>query len=533
MSKMNVLIVDDQINVVSGVLFGVHWDRVGVGQVYKAYNAYEARQVLKEKQVDIMLCDIEMPVENGLSLLAWCREQKMDLETIFLTAHADFLYAKEAVALGSFDYILQPARYEEIEDAVRRASEKIRLKRQMREDSDYGQLLKNKKGVILGSMMADLFSRDPQMVEAASDALKRIGVSLDSDIRVCLLDVVRWGKGLERWDPNLLYDTISNVLEELFYPYAWKTLLYQRDRGIYYVLLCTDSGAELNEESLHNQLERFETTFLKFFDCAFAVYYGVPETGRKIYELADALEKMDQDNVGRREGVYPVHKQEQSTAQTEEHYCENWVQLLENELYDTVVKDTVDTLQRLSAANRLNSKNLMRFYQKIMGVIYLILQKLNLDMEDLFPDEETMQRAMEAYSYTEDTLWLVKYVTARLHELRNTEAGKETQIDEIYQYIRSHMDEDIKRDDIADAVHLNANYISAMFKNKTGLSLKEYIISEKMSLARKMVRETGLPISVIAMKVGYTNFSHFSQSYKKINGVSPTEDREEMTQTTE
>ena len=86
MEKMNVLIVDDQINVVSGVMFGVHWDRLGISQVYKAYNAYEAKQVLLEKQVDIMLCDIEMPVENGLSLLAWCRKQEMDVETIFLTA---------------------------------------------------------------------------------------------------------------------------------------------------------------------------------------------------------------------------------------------------------------------------------------------------------------------------------------------------------------------------------------------------------------------------------------------------------------
>ena len=67
----------------------------------------------------------------------------------------------------------------------------------------------------------------------------------------------------------------------------------------------------------------------------------------------------------------------------------------------------------------------MRFYQKIMGVIYLVLQKLNMDMEQLFPEEEIMQRAMSAYAYTEDTLWLVKYVTARLHELRNTESGKE------------------------------------------------------------------------------------------------------------
>lgn len=51
MKNINVLIVDDQINVVSGVMFGVHWDRLGISQIYKAYNAYEAKQVLLEKPV--------------------------------------------------------------------------------------------------------------------------------------------------------------------------------------------------------------------------------------------------------------------------------------------------------------------------------------------------------------------------------------------------------------------------------------------------------------------------------------------------
>ena len=533
MKKMNVLIVDDQINVVSGVMFGVHWDHLWIEQVYKAYNAYEAKQILQEKQVDIMLCDIEMPVENGLSLLAWCRKQKMDVETIFLTAHADFLYAKEAVALGSFDYILQPARYEEIEEAVGRAAEKIRRKQRVNEDSRYGQLLKNKKGFVLGAMLADLFSEDRNVVEMARQNLGEMGIRVAEDSRMCLMDVVRWGKGLENWDQALLYDTISNVLEELFYPYAWKAFLYQQEKGIYYALLCADNGEQLNEESLHHQLERFQITFRKFFDCEFAIYYGALDSQQAICDLVRTLKKAGQNNVGRKEGIHNVQEKRQTEREAEEHYCENWVQLLENELYDTVVKDASDTLQRLAVEDQLNSRNLMRFYQKSMGAIYLVLQKLNMDMDQLFPEEETMQRAMSAYTYTEDTLWLVKYVTARLHELRNTESGKETQIDEIFQYIRSHMDEDIKRDDIADAIHLNANYISALFKNKTGMSLKEYIISEKMTLARNMVRETALPISVIAMKVGYTNFSHFSQSYKKINGVSPTEDREDTVHTIE
>lgn len=525
---MNVLIVDDQINVVSGVKFGVHWEKVGVSQIYKAYNAYEAKMILKEKEVDIMLCDIEMPVENGLSLFSWTKEQGIGVEVIFLTAHADFLYAKEAMALGSFDYILQPARYEEIEEAIRRASEKIRLKKQVDENSQYGQFLRKKKGIVLNAILGDLFSEKDSEVQDAVKNLEELDIHLGETARICLIHMVRWGKDLAEWDMTLLYDTVANVMDELFYPYAQKTLLYQKLGDLYYLLIYGSEGAAIHEESLGMQLERFCSIFTDFFDSTPAVYYSCMHSDVLPAETVRMLRDADGDNVQQKPGVYREQASLPDSWEQEEHFCENWEKMLENEMYDAVVQDAQESLNRLSIENRLNAKNLRRFYQKVMGLIYQTAGKLNIPMDDFFADDETLQRALKAYLYSEDTIWLVKYLTARFHEIRHAESGKETLIDEIFQYIRSHINEDIKRDDIADAVHLNANYVSAVFKNKTGVSLKEYIISEKMALARKMVRETKLPISVIAMKVGYTNFSHFSQSYKKINGVSPTEDREEL-----
>ena len=104
---MTVLVIDDQIHVVEGILSEVSWENLGVDKVWKAYNAVEAKGILLLNKVDIMLCDIEMPGENGLSLLKWTQDQGMEVECIFLTAHADFVYARIAMQLGSFDYILQ------------------------------------------------------------------------------------------------------------------------------------------------------------------------------------------------------------------------------------------------------------------------------------------------------------------------------------------------------------------------------------------------------------------------------------------
>ena len=123
---MNVLIVDDQPEVVESMVTGVNWKEIPVEQVFTAYSVKEAQSVFERERIDVLLCDIEMPPTNGFALLRWAQERFSGVVCIFLSAHAEFEYAQEAVKLGSFDYILQPAPYAEIEAAVERAAGKVR-----------------------------------------------------------------------------------------------------------------------------------------------------------------------------------------------------------------------------------------------------------------------------------------------------------------------------------------------------------------------------------------------------------------------
>ncbi len=125
---MTVLIVDDQPDVVCGNRDGVNWDKLGIDRILTAYSVIEAEKLLLTESVDILLCDIEMPPRNGLELLSMIREKRLATRCIFLSAHAEFSYAQEAVRLGGFDYILQPAPYSEIEATVARAVADIKEK---------------------------------------------------------------------------------------------------------------------------------------------------------------------------------------------------------------------------------------------------------------------------------------------------------------------------------------------------------------------------------------------------------------------
>lgn len=121
---MQLLIVDDEIHAVRGIKAGVEWDKLGFVHVYEAFNIRQAKDILASQPIEVMICDIEMPEGDGFQLLTWVKEHFPEMESLFLTCHADFAYAQKAIQLGSMDYMLKPVRFNELEHAVRKAVQK-------------------------------------------------------------------------------------------------------------------------------------------------------------------------------------------------------------------------------------------------------------------------------------------------------------------------------------------------------------------------------------------------------------------------
>lgn len=136
---MTLLIVNDVELTISFLTTKINWKDYGISDVYSAYSADEARVLLTEQSIDIILCDIEMPGENGIDLIRWVQEQHLPCDCIFLTCHANFEYVHEALHLDCRDYILFPSSAETIGNAVVKVIER-RIER-LREDTlqEYGK----------------------------------------------------------------------------------------------------------------------------------------------------------------------------------------------------------------------------------------------------------------------------------------------------------------------------------------------------------------------------------------------------------
>lgn len=102
---------------------------------------------------------------------------------------------------------------------------------------------------------------------------------------------------------------------------------------------------------------------------------------------------------------------------------------------------------------------------------------------------------------------------------------KDLYVEEALKYIESNYSSNINVNSIAEFLSIDRSYLHRLFKNTTGLSLKNYIINFRIKNACDLLINTDFPISAISRSIGYEDSLYFSRIFKNKKGCSPTEYR--------
>ena len=138
--KMNLLIVDDEEQILQGILKGVRWNLLNFTEVFTAKGYTQALEIFNSNKVDILLSDIELDSQNGLDLIEWVNEHSPETECLILSCHEDFGFAKRAVALKCCEYILKPIPYEILTEILGKTQEKVRKESKSSLLENYGKV---------------------------------------------------------------------------------------------------------------------------------------------------------------------------------------------------------------------------------------------------------------------------------------------------------------------------------------------------------------------------------------------------------
>jgi YesN/AraC family two-component response regulator len=514
---MNILVLDDQISVLKGIMSGVNFTKVGIDRVFTATNVSDAKKIIQTNEIDILLSDIEMPGENGLSLNKWVYDNYPAIVRILLTSHASFTYAKESIKLACFDYIIQPAPYHEIEEVIMRAVSKIISDRQNNHYYDME---------IISNIVRNLFSQNPTNKQQSVVSLNQMGYALneESHIQAIIVDIYPYS---ESESPTLsdlpIFITLLESANKSFYsPTIYSLVCLNRYRQFVVLLFCNDNSLDAIAP---DAFEDFYQSLCKDIGPELSCYTTHRSQLTGIRDTIYAGHQLLINNVAKKPGMYFTDKDVLVSGSTS--LLENiarWTKLLANQQFSLLEENIFAFLNFNVSINKFNLESLCEFHQQLTKVLFMYSYQQNIDIMGLFTDDYKYNDYMNSFK---DVKSLMKGITFIINSIASASSNDDSKDDvqRAKEYILANISNDISVRDVADYVHLSPEYFSKLFKKEMGENVKNYILRIKVDAAKDLLENPNIPVSMVASELGYSNFSHFTQMFKKHENVTPSEYR--------
>lgn len=192
----------------------------------------------------------------------------------------------------------------------------------------------------------------------------------------------------------------------------------------------------------------------------------------------------------------------------------------------TLAETDAFTDEYITSLDGVENAMLFRYYLLVSIRVNAELELRDEGVE--LPEIAVSLPAVDVNIGADDVRGYLKEILGNAIKLRDVEAQKRSSdiIDSALKYIdRNYTDENISLDSVAVASNISANYLSALFSQKVGLSFVEYITKKRMARARQLLRNTSKRSGEIAVDIGYKDPRYFSFVFKKKHGCTPSQYR--------
>ena len=509
---MNILLVDDDRFIIKALQETIHWEALGIEQVYTASSLSQAQAIIQSHPIALMISDIEMPQGSGLDLLAWVRSEKYDIQTIFLTNYADFNYAQKAIELQSFEYYLKPIDPDRLEFIIQKALNKIKRHKSVAQLAQQGQ----------------------REAEFWHDYLRK---PRPSQVEQLLQEVMKLGYSPNPHEDYLLVLITLHLVEEDFQPSvpSWRLQLrhcikdLSLDFPVHYCAL----------SKIENQTDRYLCLFKKNQNAECAdflkaiqqkIQQDLDRSSILLYSDTISLETLlmkalqlcqySDEQVFHWNSIHSYTSSNPEAQKPTHRTSLTFTNQLETE-------QLLQIIRSLESQDRIPLSALSELQLDWSQQIGIYLDKNGILAHKLFQNKhhqflfERRFHAIEAFE-----TYIGDYWSSARHYVIDLE-HQSNLIQRITDYIDHHYKEDISRTKLAEMVFLSPDHLARMFKRDTGETLVKYITDKRMAAAKEMLSQSDTPIYQVAIQVGYDNYSYFTKAFKQKVGLSPGDYRKQ------
>lgn len=175
---MKILIVDDEVVIRKGIIKLLEQSGGSMIEIDEARNGEEALMCIGLSKPDMILTDIQMPVMDGLQLIARVRERHPDMAIVVLSGYAEFQYVQQALRHQVSDYLLKPVTAEMLQEVISRVLLNDPSKWMASMDAASIRLMKDTVAMLVKSVMAENKTECDALIDAWGAHLQQGDYSL-------------------------------------------------------------------------------------------------------------------------------------------------------------------------------------------------------------------------------------------------------------------------------------------------------------------------------------------------------------------
>jgi len=548
------LIVDDLPVIVEGLvkMFGKRKPEL---ELYQAYSAHQALEVLNRTRIDIVLSDIRMPGMEGTELLPEIKRQWPLCKVIFLTSFDDFHYIKDAISGGGFDYLLKTESDDEIIRSIDKAIAELDAQAEANRKLLEANFRSRKAISLLQQQYVNELLRGKASLAESSvrTRIRELEMSLSAELPVYVLlgRIDSWGgKGTLEGRKLMLY-AVQNIVAETL---RLKVKLASSEVdgwNVAWLLQPTDPNLEKDENS-PNEAEKnwFEWVYEELdaiqancreavgLEVSFAIgpavvrWDSLPEAYDELLSLlwgeqgtGSEVRLRGLTRLGAPRSSLEAAKTKLANRKMKKigllgHYLENGEKADFDSLLDEIIDHAADE-------NRSGFVKLE---------VYHSLASVFLSYLNQYPPDGKLaaQIGLDRLSHADVNLsWeelrsYFRKLAELLFDNRDHPAAQDEHIVvlRINEYIDTHLAEDVSLAKLAGIVHLNPSYLSRLYKRTAGIGLSEYINMARTEKAKELLKHSAYKIYEISAMVGYDSRLSFIRFFKTNMGMTPQEYRD-------
>lgn len=495
-----VLIVDDERLIRVSIRQRVNWEKLGLTVAGMAGNGLEALQFIEQKRPDIVLVDIRMPLMDGLALIKEVRRKDIvGVHFVIISGYNDFDYARQAIRLGVSDYIQKPVDEQELENALRSIISGMENKATV---TDHGLVPPERND---NPCNADEIAYCNAWLHgqpiSGEDAFKHLGgpeYCLIQAVSTARLKPVLALKALEHAVGTANIGTSHLFFADSVYPEQLWVLI---------------SGSALVPRSFVNKL-----TSAGGFDAVVTPVFSdlaeLPRLNNLTWtNLIHRLFKPMRPFVRLCVAELQPDSRLRATFQKMNSYLEEMI--CEHDL-----KGVTDTIRHIFDDCLIPAASPILLDRFIFSYSTMLVQAIG-NGDSSRRQVVLTDILLTASSFEDLRMSLVSYASRVLGE--SAKSYPQDIIERIHQYIDQNFDDDLTLTEISKYFHLNACYLSQMFKAHSGNRLSEYIESVRIEKSRALLGIPNISVADAAARVGYSDANYFSKVFKKNTGMSPTQ----------